>query len=58
MALPVSLKLFELSHDLANESSGGSRLHIRSVGGHPDPEIRGDPVSKKNFVGPSGLSMV
>ena len=33
-------------------------LHIRSVGDHPDPEIRGDPVSEKKFFGPSGLSLV
>ena len=27
-------------------------------GGHPDPEIRGAPVSKKTFFGPSSLSLV
>ena len=27
-------------------------------GGHPDPEIRGYPVSKKIFSGPSGLILV
>ena len=26
--------------------------------GHPDPEIRGSPVSKKNFSSASGLSSV
>ena len=27
-------------------------------GGHLDPEIMGDPVSKKIFFGPSSLSLV
>ena len=27
-------------------------------GGHPDPKIRGGPVSKQNFFGPSGLNLV
>ena len=26
--------------------------------GHPDPEIRGGAGSQKNFLGPSGLSLV
>lgn len=35
-------------------------LQIRGEGegGHPDPEIRVGAVSKKNFFGPSGLSLV
>ena len=38
--------------------SGGSRpSEKKGGGGHPDPEIRGR-VSKKNFFGPSGLSLV
>ena len=33
-------------------------LQIRVGGGHLDPEIKGGPVSKKIFLGPSGLSLV
>ena len=35
---------------VADKVAGGS--------GHPDPEIRGGPASKKNFFGPSGLILV
>ena len=30
----------------------------RVIQGHPDPEIRGGPASKKIFLGPSGLILV
>ena len=44
--------------------SGGSRPSDKGGGGgggggcHPDPKIRGEAVSKNNFFGPSGLSLV
>jgi len=33
-------------------------LQDKGGAGHPDPEIRGGPVFKKFFFGPSGLSLV
>lgn len=43
--------------------SGGSRPSGKGgggggEGGHPDPDKRGEAVSKKNFFGPSSLSLV
>ena len=56
---------FTLQASIACVDSDGSRASDRGVGGkgcgggHPDPEIRGvGAVLKKNFFGPSGLSLV
>ena len=38
--------------------SGGSTPSDKGGPDHPDPEIRGEGVSKKIFFGPSGLSLV
>ena len=43
----------EVPHTVADPD-----LQIRGGANHPDPEIRGEGVSKKIFFGPSGLSLV
>ena len=52
---------FTFQASIACVDSDGSRASDGGRGGgggHPDPEIRGGGGLKKNFFGPSGLSVV
>ena len=52
---PLSLELGKIVIFGVTFISGGSRPSDKvGGGGHPDPEERGEAVSKKNFLGPSG----
>ena len=49
---------------MVDTSSAAALCYVRlggggeGVGGHPDPETNEGPVSKENFFGPSGLTLV